>query len=70
MNRPSPAALLDTDWVIHYLQDREPYASRIEELGLSRIGISAACSATIRTPGRRQLEFPILTQRLEGDNRT
>jgi hypothetical protein len=29
-----------------------------------------SCSATIRTPGRRQLEFPILTRRLDGDSRT
>ncbi len=47
MSRPAPAALLDTDWVIHYLQDREPYAGRIEGLGLSRVGISAPTAAEI-----------------------
>jgi len=34
------AYLIDTDWIIDYLNDREPVASRLEELRGEGVGIS------------------------------
>ena len=34
------AYLIDTDWIIDYLNDREPVASRLEELRGEGIGVS------------------------------
>jgi len=41
------AYLIDTDWIIDYLNDREPVASRLEELRKEGLGISIVSLAEI-----------------------
>ncbi len=41
------AYLIDTDWIIDYLNDREPVASRLEELRGEGIGISTISLAEL-----------------------
>lgn len=47
MRNVAPAYLLDTDWVIEYLADREPVASRVQSLELTRTVISVASVAEL-----------------------
>ena len=41
------AYLIDTDWAIDYLNDREPVASRIEELRQEGVGVSVISLAEL-----------------------
>jgi predicted nucleic acid-binding protein len=43
----TPSYLLDTDWVIEYLAGREPVASRVLDLTLTRTAVSAATVAEL-----------------------
>ena len=58
------SCLVDKDWIIDYLNDREPVASRLEELRQEGIGVSTISLAELyegvygsRSPGDSEMKL-------------